>query len=583
MALSSFKTQAARQQAIADYEAQLAKKIEVDRINSEAIGKYYRRTKFAAPAPPPGKVKTAAEEIADQSLQRDIAYNTLKKIMKDADASTVLFSVLNTHDDIVEFNRFSSSFMRSVAGQKNITPEYFGQLWDRFKEKLIRTGRTDIPIGVEQKEYEEDVKAIEAGLRLLARPKFKKEGIESKQLGKDVERITRLKETLVSSPMDFIENLFLDKIDQEMNLGLMDVREGDWVEIPSDDGKTMERYNFGLYKEEFGEAKFIENSIHSPNGYTNLTLIYKDDDGDEHVFQGPSGPIRGILPRKKIQYIIYRILGFPYGEPIHFDRQKKIPHFTRKGAMEHRDDPVEIVEEAREAAEEDRMSEHSARTSIEDEDRMSARTIATPSRELFEKGLRATSPSSGSGVRKARDRLKPVFYKIGAGINTAQRPHKNRFNRQPNFGNYCISITALQKGFLTLQYPSGAAVPQFRKQLISSDLHRIISDILFDNKFEESSYQKLEETEKKLFDDLIRFAKLDVKDNLLLYRHKKYYDDEHNRDVNRFNLLRGELIAGNDSPEIIKELKSLLFKLSETRSISRADYNIIMRKIMTLV
>ena len=92
----------------------------------------------------------------------------------------------------------------------------------------------------------------------------------------------------------------------------------------------------------------------------------------------------------------------------------------------------------------------------------------------------------------------------------------------------------------------------------------------------------MDDEEKKIFDDLLTLSKLDSSDSLKLYNHKKYNSDEIDRDVKRFNILRGELVCGNDSPEIIKELKALLFKLLNERLISQRDYTSLVYRLLLL-
>ena len=47
-------------------------------------------------------------------------------------------------------------------------------------------------------------------------------------------------------------------------------------------------------------------------------------------------------------------------------------------------------------------------------------------------------------------------------------------------------------------------------------------------------------------------------------------------DINKFNILRGEIIAGNDSKELVKDFKVLLLKLMNSKHISKSEGNEIM-------
>jgi hypothetical protein len=100
--------------------------------------------------------------------------------------------------------------------------------------------------------------------------------------------------------------------------------------------------------------------------------------------------------------------------------------------------------------------------------------------------------------------------------------------------------------------------------------------------FSEEDYKELDDAEKKLFDDLLTFSRTDKHEGLMLYKHRKYNDKERDEDIKKFNILRGEVLGGNDNPNLIKELKVLLFKLLNQKIISRGHYNKIMEQIFIL-
>jgi len=114
------------------------------------------------------------------------------------------------------------------------------------------------------------------------------------------------------------------------------------------------------------------------------------------------------------------------------------------------------------------------------------------------------------------------------------------------------------------------------------DLKRMINDLVYHKTFSEEDYKKLDDAEKKLFDDLLTYCKSDKQDGLKLYRHRKYNDKQRDEDIKKFNILKGEILAGNDNPSIIKEMKALLFKLLDQKIITRGLYNKIMEQIFIL-
>ena len=113
-------------------------------------------------------------------------------------------------------------------------------------------------------------------------------------------------------------------------------------------------------------------------------------------------------------------------------------------------------------------------------------------------------------------------------------------------------------------------------------MRNLIVQIIYEKKFSEEDYGALDASEKRLFDDLITFVKLDKEENIPFSKHEGYKDDERNADIKRFNILRGELTAGNDSQEIVKELKKLLYKLLDQKVIQLRDYNHLIHRLLLL-
>jgi hypothetical protein len=59
--------------------------------------------------------------------------------------------------------------------------------------------------------------------------------------------------------------------------------------------------------------------------------------------------------------------------------------------------------------------------------------------------------------------------------------------------------------------------------------------------------------------------------------------DEGAKDIQRFELLKGEIAAGNDSKEIIRELQLIVLRLVANRRIPRARANEVMYELVSLL
>ena len=50
----------------------------------------------------------------------------------------------------------------------------------------------------------------------------------------------------------------------------------------------------------------------------------------------------------------------------------------------------------------------------------------------------------------------------------------------------------------------------------------------------------------------------------------------------QFNILKGEIIAGNDNPDVIKQMKVLVMKLLDQKVITKKDYTKIITTMMII-
>ena len=504
--LTNFKNKADQDKSLADYNAYLAKQIEVNSINSDAMQTYYRNKKLDIPTAPEQR-KSADEELSDNVLQRDKAYKSLKSFMKDKDATNVLFK-LQTDDEVALFNRFSELFKRDIKGQENITPIIFDSLWERYKDKLLATGNTGIPISTELGEYDSELSDI-------------------------------------SNMLADTKDLISKSIVGNLSRGIALAREHT-VQLMGTDQKELNRIFEEAYEKKEGKTLVEREVIYIPLVTTSseyeVRLSKKGETNGLWELRKTTETKWGVKNTEKIFYIIFAEYGVPFAQKIKWTGN---PETARLAAAKA--------------------------------------------------GISIGNPIPGNVHRPAIGgaSLKPRKYVIGSGLIDIEEPKQLKIDEvcrrreaaaytEPNFGNYVISLNSLKKGILHVRYPSGANIPHFPKQLISSILRKILNDLLFEKSFNEQDYDELDVMEQKMFDDLISLCKADKKNGIMLYKHKKYSDQDRDADVKRFNILRGELIAGNDNPSIIKELKQLLFKLMSQKCISRAEYNKIMERILIL-
>jgi hypothetical protein len=154
-----------------------------------------------------------------------------------------------------------------------------------------------------------------------------------------------------------------------------------------------------------------------------------------------------------------------------------------------------------------------------------------------------------------------VKKKIGGGIAVQSTP------TYAEFGKYAIHLPQLHnKNTLNIKYKSLGAIPTLKPITISDDFKDFIMETLEKKSVNERALKKLPTHEISYFERAVAGAGL-----LETFKMKRSNTDEEKKDLDRFNLLRGELVAGNNSDKLVKELRSLIVKFLNTGRIHKAE------------
>lgn len=174
--------------------------------------------------------------------------------------------------------------------------------------------------------------------------------------------------------------------------------------------------------------------------------------------------------------------------------------------------------------------------------------------------------SSGKGFN--RKNMNPRYARVmGKGIALESEPKKFY-----EFGKYMVSIPHLGNNILKVKYLlNGNDVPSFKASKISDDMADFIEDLIESGKMNERTLNKLDPVEKRLFGKLIKQSGLYEK-----YKIRALKNPDEKAEEDRFELVKGEFIAGNDNPAIVKELKHLIIKfMTEDRIPKREGHELL--------
>jgi hypothetical protein len=189
---------------------------------------------------------------------------------------------------------------------------------------------------------------------------------------------------------------------------------------------------------------------------------------------------------------------------------------------------------------------------IEDKLKRVVTIIDGVERVLGQRGLKR----EGKGVQRPRVTLR----KVGKGIELKEQP------RYIEFGKYCIHLGQLEKDdILNVKYlKTNATVGKFPPTPVSEQFKDFIMDLIQKGGANQRFYSKVPPEERKLFQDISTGAGIFTQLNL-----PKTTLDSDAEEEKRFEILRGEWVAGNNSPLIIRELRKLIMKFMNVGKINR--------------
>lgn len=148
------------------------------------------------------------------------------------------------------------------------------------------------------------------------------------------------------------------------------------------------------------------------------------------------------------------------------------------------------------------------------------------------------------------------------------------------FGNYIINADKLNNDILMVRYPSKQQIQKFKTRKIGKGLSHYIKKIIGGSIPHPNDYEGMvHEDDKMHFYPMIEAA--GILGHLKIKKPVEQIDDASQK-FHRFEVLHGEITAGNDNPKIIKELKILLLNLMKDGHIKEREGKDILLTLATL-
>jgi hypothetical protein len=150
--------------------------------------------------------------------------------------------------------------------------------------------------------------------------------------------------------------------------------------------------------------------------------------------------------------------------------------------------------------------------------------------------------------------------KEGYGINGKKRGVKKHTQK---FGSFVINKRDLENGILGYR---GGGINKVKKQ-VPRKVSEIILDLSDGVAINQNRTNELNDSEIAILDEFLRKSNSDVRGLITLNKVNNQIDD----DFKRYELIKGEIMSGNDNPDMLKEFKKLILKLKSKGLIDRHD------------
>ena len=153
--------------------------------------------------------------------------------------------------------------------------------------------------------------------------------------------------------------------------------------------------------------------------------------------------------------------------------------------------------------------------------------------------------------------------------------------KEPSYipiGKYVVNKHKLRDNVLLMRTVKGGQIAELPQMSISPKLGKMLNRIISGHGFPcHSDLTELDNSDKDILYKVFKMSKAEGIESIP--KPNKSKDEQ---EFNRFTILKGQIIAGNNSKELIKEFKTLLVKLIHSDKILRKDAHAILLDLAAL-
>lgn len=169
---------------------------------------------------------------------------------------------------------------------------------------------------------------------------------------------------------------------------------------------------------------------------------------------------------------------------------------------------------------------------------------------------------NGTGLRTKKSKMKGKG--IAIDYNAGIKSNNEKQSNYVPFGKFVINRNRLANGIVMIKRPNGAFMGNLQTKRVSNNLKNVFDKIVGGNIPSFNDYDKLDDDER----EYLKFvsSKANIEDKLAVPAPKKDTDEKL---INKFEIFRGQICAGQDNKEMIQEFKKLLVVLCDKKLLPR--------------
>lgn len=557
----SFKNPADKARKLADYKEYLKLQQKLN-TQSELANKAYAKGQVLGlkPTGPSRTYASAEEALQDVVAQREEALQHLRSIFPYGEDASRALTLLDATTPIgargTELNIFNQSwsdFQTELKGMKNISVPAFETIWNRYKEKIAKTNLTGINIPIDDTTFNQRlnitrsqiIKAITTTYRFSQKKLQKvKEDLDRAVANRDSETL----ETLLSAVQEGNDDVVARIISQ------MEGMEG---KSTTTTGTNRPKGEMSTRQLKDYLKQLLKNK--KPGGFSS---------GTHFSFPGWTGPISRLESERGKEGLMAAVNYWEDFQPEEAKEEYGTPpetpvvHVSLGPSFQHSNKPP------RESITPTRTPTSGSPDLLRSISRMTEGYIGSKTPSPLKPPSYPTTPKKGKGLYPHNLRRRVI---VGNGIKL-----DNPVEKYQHFGRYVIHMPSLKKNKLNLKFPSLGYIPNMPITHVSDEFKDFIYDLLETERITPHIYNKMSKEDKALFD---RVAVLSGIDDVL---GLKVEDLEKKEAMKRFEILRGELVAGNDNQALVKEFKTYLIKFMNENIIPRREGQNLLLELMCM-